>query len=469
MTLTARRIFFSILTLHVFLLSIRSVDDPDIWWHLKTGQYILHGLSVPRTDIYSYTAAGNEWIAHEWLSETLMYIVYNLSGWIGLIVLSSLITAAVFLFLARHTEAPAQIVLVVAIISGFAALGVLRNPRPRQATFLFTAVAFVMLRRYVRGGDAKCLWLLPVLMVFWVNLHAGFPLALLLILIAVVSLILDRKASRARQLILVLAVCLVAVMVNPNGAKMFAYPFATQFSSVQASAITEWNAPDFHARNALPLLVLILVIIGVLGLSKKTASWFDLLSLILACFVSLRSLRHVSFLSVVSIPILAEHSWHWLSSTGYGERIRHETVPRKKLMPAVLVLTVVIVHLPAIWQTIRRPVNLVQEPVRAVRFLEENNLPNNVFSTYEWNDYLIWSAPSRKVFIDGRADMYGDEFLAAYVRLYNQSDNWEAAFQRFGVRTAMIEASSPLTSQMRNKPDWLEVYRDDQAIIFTKK
>src|SRR5882672_3408607 len=140
MTLTARRIFFSILTLQVFLLLIRPVDDPDIWWHLKTGQYILHGLSVPRTDIYSYTAAGNEWIAHEWLSETLMYIVYNLSGWIGLIVLSSLITAAVFLFLARHSEAPAQIVLVVAIISGFAALGVLRNPRPRQATFLFTAV-----------------------------------------------------------------------------------------------------------------------------------------------------------------------------------------------------------------------------------------------------------------------------------------------------------------------------------------
>jgi hypothetical protein len=468
MALTARRIFFTVLVLHIFLSLIRPIDDPDIWWHLKTGQHIIHTLRVPRTDIYSYTAAGKEWIAHEWLSQTLMYITYSLSGWIGLIVFSSLVTAAIVLYLARHCDAPPQIVLVVAIISEAAALVVLRNPRPRLATLLFTAVVFIMLRTYIRD-ERKRLWLLPIVIAFWVNLHAGYPLGLLLILLAAGALVLDRNPGRARHVLLVFALCVVAVTVNPQGVKMFAYPFATQFSSVQASAISEWNAPDFNALDALPFLFLILTIIAVLGLSKKSVSWFDLLCLMLACFLSLRSKRHVSVLSVISIPILAEHSWHWLASTGYGERIRTETDSRKKLMPALLVLTVVIVHLPAVLPTIRNPVSLVREPVRAVRFLEESNLPNNVFSTYEWNDYLIWNAPSRRVFIDGRADMYGDEFLAAFVRLYPEGDNWETIFERFGVRTVMIEVSSPVAALIRNKADWSEVYQDDQAIIFTKK
>jgi hypothetical protein len=468
MALTARRIFLTVLVLHIFLSLIRPIDDPDIWWHLKTGQHIIQTLSVPRTDIYSYTAFGKEWIAHEWLSQAVMYSIYALSGWIGLIVLSSLVTAAIFLYLAHHCDAPGQIVVVIAVISEAAALVVLRNPRPRLATLLFTAVVFVSLRTYVQGGT-KRLWVLPVVIALWVNLHAGYPLGLLLILLAAGALALDRNPGRARHVIIVFALCVVAVMANPQGVKMFAYPFATQFSSVQASAISEWNAPDFNAGDTLPFLLLVLTIIAVLGLSKKRVSWFDLLSLMLACFLSLRSKRHVSVLSVISIPILAEHAWHWLASTRYGERMRTETDSRKKLMPALLILTVAVVHLPAVLHTIRNPVSLVREPVRAVSFLEAHNLPNNVFSTYEWNDYLIWNAPSRPVFIDGRADMYGDEFLSAYVRLYDEGANWESIFERFGVRTVMIEVTSPLASLIRNDGGWFEVYRDDQAIIFSKK
>lgn len=467
MSLTARRIFLTVLVLHIFLSLIRPIDDPDIWWHLKTGQHIIHTLRVPRTDIYSYTAAGKEWIAHEWLSQALMYIVYTLSGWIGLIVLSSLITTAIILYLARHCEAPAQIVVVVAVISEAASLVVLRNPRPRLATLLFTSAVFVMLRTYIRD-DPKRLWLLPVAIAFWVNLHAGYPLGLLLILLAAGALVLDQEPTRARHVMLVFALCVVAVTINPQGVKMFAYPFATQFSSVQASAISEWNAPDFNSLDSLPFLFLVLTIIAVLGLSRKSVSWFDLMSLMLACFLSLRSKRHVSVLSVISIPILAEHSWNRLASTGYGERIRTETESRKKLMPALLIFSVAAVHLPAVLTTFRNPVSLAREPVRAVRFLEENNLPNNVFSTYEWNDYLIWNTP-RPVFIDGRADMYGDDFLSDYVRLYDEGNNWERTFERFGVRTVMIEVTSPLASLIRNNGGWFEVYRDDQAIIFTKK
>lgn len=466
--LTPQRVCYTVLGLHLFLVLIRPVNDPDIWWHLRTGQHIFQTFSVPRTDIYSFTVFGKQWVAHEWLSEATMYGIYHLWGWIGLIAISSLITAAIFFYVAGQCKAPPQIVLLVTVASQAATLVVLRDPRPRLATLLFSAVFFVMLRAYVRD-DGKRLWVLPVLTIAWVNLHAGYPLGLALILLAGMSIVLDGNRRRLLHLALVFALCLVAITMNPHGVRMFAYPFQTQYSPVQMAVITEWNAPNFRENDTLPFLFLILGIVGVLGLSKKKISWFDLLSLIFACFLSLRSKRHVSFLSLVSIPVLAEHSWNWISSTPYGQRITAGGVTRERLLPALLVLTVVAVHLPAVFQTIRSPVNLSEKPVAAARSLEEQNLKNNVFSKYEWNDYLIWTVPSRKVFIDGRADLYGDEFLMEFILLYTEGSNWEAIFERFGVNTAIVEPSSRLPSLIKQNPAWSEVYNDGQAMIFVRK
>ena len=463
--LTARRVCYVVLGLHLFLVLIRPINDPDIWWHLRTGQYICQTVSIPRTDVYSFTAFGKPWIAHEWLSQTAMYGIYYLSGWVGLIVVSALVTAAVYFFVARHSEAPAQIVLLATVASQAAALVVLRDPRPRLATLLFSAVFFVVLRDYVRDGER--LWVLPILTIGWVNLHAGYPVGLVLILLAGIALILAGNRERLHHLALVFGLCLVVLSVNPYGVRMYAYPFETQYSAVQMSVITEWNAPDFREADTLPFLFLIVGIIAVLGLSKKKLAWFDLLSLMLACILSLRSKRHVSLLSLISIPILAEHSWNWIASTSYGQRMTNDS--QERLLPVLLILGVIVVHFPGVLQTVRSPVNLTEKPVAAVRFLEAQNLKNNVFSEYEWNDYLIWTAPSRRVFIDGRADMYGDEFLSQFVGLYGEGRNWEAVFDRFAVNTIMIESSSRLASLIRKNAAWSEVYDDGQAMILIRK
>src|SRR5215468_9954709 len=147
--LTTKRVCYAILGLHAFLVLIRPINDPDIWWHLRTGQYIRENLSIPRVDIYSFTVVGKPWIAHEWLSELFMYETFHIGSWLGLIVISSLITAAVFLFVANKCDAPPQIVLLAAVGAQAAALVVLRDPRPRLATLALSAVFFIKLRSYV--------------------------------------------------------------------------------------------------------------------------------------------------------------------------------------------------------------------------------------------------------------------------------------------------------------------------------
>jgi hypothetical protein len=467
--LNPRRVLYTALGLHLFLVLVRSINDPDIWWHLRTGQHILHTFSIPRADIYSFTNFGKQWIPHEWLSEVLMYAAYRSLGWIGLIALSSILTAAVFFYVGRHCKAPPQIVVLCVVVAQAASLVVLTDPRPRLATLAFSAYFFITLRDYIANNEPKMLWPLPVVMVLWVNLHAGYPLGFVLILLGVVVLTLQGNYKSLRHLAVILILCLAAVLINPHGARMFSYPFETQFSAVQMSVISEWNAPDFREPDTLPFLILILSMLGALGLSRKRISNYDLFALLFACFIALRSRRHVSVLSLIAIPILAEHLWHWVSSTQYGQRLLNRPDSNEKLLPILLVVMVIVLHFPTVYRTIKNPVNLAEKPVAATTFLQQQSLPDNVFSKYEWNDYLIWNAPSRKVYIDGRADMYGDEFLQKFIGLYMEGTNWESELDRFGVRTIVVEPSSRLAQLVKQNPIWMEVYRDPQAVIFVKK
>src|ERR1044072_5921205 len=96
--LTFRKVFPIGLLSMVFVLAVRqSVSiDPDLWWHLKAGQQMIDTRSVPHTDDYSFTKQGSEWVAHEWLSEVLMAVIYRFSGLVGLVTIFSLIIVIAF-------------------------------------------------------------------------------------------------------------------------------------------------------------------------------------------------------------------------------------------------------------------------------------------------------------------------------------------------------------------------------------
>ena len=460
---TRRSLAISMLGLHLVLVLVRPINDPDLWWHLRNGQEIVRAHSIPRSDTYSFTAFGKPWVAHEWLSDITMYAIYYLSGWTGLVLVLALMSAAVFLFVAYYCKAGLPVVILAVLISNAAALVVLREPRPRLGTLILSATFFIILRNYVIVGKSRAVWWLPILMAIWVNLHAGYPLGFIFLAISVITLSVSENRQHAKYLGTIVGLCLIAVLLNPHGARMFFYPFETQFSAAQMSLINEWLAPNFKDPQTLPFLVLILVVIVVLGVSRKRISAFDLLCLITGLVMALRSYRHVSVLSIVAIPVLAEHAWDWISPENRAVRIL------ERFVPILLVVVVIFGDLGGVYRTIKEPVNLSDDPVAATQFLEEKKLPDNVFSKYEWNDYLIWNAPSRKVFIDGRADMYGDEFLAEFFSLYTEGKDWEKTFRDAGVRTAMLEPASRLAVLIRQSGEWSEVYNDGKAVIFIRK
>ncbi|MDT8306810.1 MAG: hypothetical protein RRC07_12810, partial [Anaerolineae bacterium] len=66
--MTTRRLFEALFALALFVVAVRKTVDPDLWWHLRTGEYILNN-GLPRTDVFSFTVPDHRWITHEWLSQ----------------------------------------------------------------------------------------------------------------------------------------------------------------------------------------------------------------------------------------------------------------------------------------------------------------------------------------------------------------------------------------------------------------
>src|SRR6266496_1138806 len=233
---SSRALLGSVFLLVIFAAAAQPVTDPDFWWHLKTGQYIIATKTIPHTDIFSNLRFGSEWVTHEWLSEVFIYSVFHALGYSGLIVVFSiLITAAFWIAYQRCRKRGVHpYVAGLALLLGAGATMPTWGVRPQMFSLLFASVFISFLDRYLRREEMPSIWWLVPLMILWVNMHAGFALGLVLIALAVVGLLLDwfllRDDSfteawrRTRRLFGLLIICVAAVCLNPNGARLFSYP-----------------------------------------------------------------------------------------------------------------------------------------------------------------------------------------------------------------------------------------------------
>lgn len=490
--LSARRLLVFTLLAMVFMLAARPITDPDFWWHLRTGRLIVETRAIPRADVFSATFAGREWVAHEWLSEVVMYAAHLAFGYGGLVVLFALvITAAMWLaygLCARRAGHPhvAGLALLLGALTASPTWGV----RPQMFTFLFASLFLVILDGHVSGNRRGRLWWLVPLSAVWANMHAGFAMGFALIALTAAGLFLDAWLGagegrepiwrRVRPLTLVFAACAAAASLNPNGPRLFLYPFETLTSGAMMKYIEEWHSPDFHQPMFLPLAVMLFATFAAMALSRGRVRPGALLLLVATGYGALRSGRNVPFFALAAMPLLAEHAWGWLARQGWG---RNLAAPEKRAAGREAVLKVLLnvsllVAVPLAVGLLRvQRVAAAQAadearnfPAAAVEFVRGQRPPQPIYHEYGWGGYMIWKLyPDYRVYIDGRADVYGDAFLEEFLDTHTGGANWRAALDKAGVRTVVVAADIPLASLLRMDVSWDKVYEDEQAVIFVRR
>jgi hypothetical protein len=517
--LSARRLLVFVLMSVVFTLAARPVIDPDFWWHLRAGKLIWETRAVPHADVFSATFAGHEWVAHEWLSEVLMFLVQQSLGYAGLVVCFALVISAAMWVAYRRCAAAAHHPHVAgfALLLGALAASPTWGARPQMFSFLFAAVFLAVLDAHAAGRSRRAVWWLVPLTALWANMHAGFALGLALIALTIAGVVLDSwlgdgtrarriegdveevddegrgvggdaacagKGSgwsalwrRARALVYVFAACVLAVALNPNGVRLYLYPFETLTSRAMMKYINEWFSPDFHEPMFQPLAILLFATFALMILSRARVRPSSLLLLAATGYAALRSGRNVPFFALAAMPLLAEHGWEWLKRQSWGARLaRPERLDGAGLK--VLLNVLLFVAAPLALAFIRVGQVAAREaadesrnfPVAAVRFMRENSLPQPVFNEYGWGGYMIWKLyPDYRVYIDGRADVYGDQYLEEFLRAHDGVGDWRAPLERWRVRTVFVGPDAPLASLLRQDAAWRVAFEDGQAVIFVRE
>ncbi len=468
--LNTRRLATLILFVAIFVMAVREATDSDMWWHLATGRYILEHHIIPRYDVFSYTVPHHRWFTHEWLTQVAMYSLYHLGGKAALILATSATVTAAFALVYGQCEGRPYVAIFTVLV-GAVASAVTWGPRPQMLNILLAALFTTLLERY-RRGDRRVLWAFPPLTALWVNLHSGFFLGLGLLGAVLVgeggTFLLRRSTSRTlsaprwRGLALVLFLCLLAVLLNPNGYRMLLYPFDTLGSQAMQTYIQEWASPSFHRPEYWPFALLLLGGAAALILSRRSVNLTDLLLFLGFGFAGLLSARHIPLFAVVAVPVVSR-------ALGRG-RVSASRHPGMIFLNWAILLLLIFVA--GLWITDvleqDQQVEVARYPVAALDYIRSHGLADrHIYNSYNWGGYLIWEG--LPVFIDGRADVYGDAFMDEYVLAYQLRGDWRVPLEKYGVDYVLIESRASFARLLEETSEWEGVYRDDVATVFVRR
>ncbi len=474
--------------LAVFAMAARVSVDTDTWWHLRAGQWIVEHRSVPQTDQFSYTRYEESWQYPGWLVEVPLFTLFQAGGPGALNLWTAGMVTLAFLFL-WHTLTGGPFLRAFTLVLAATASAVYWAARPYLVTFVLAAVFLWILEEY-RWRNVDRLWWLPVLMIPWVNSHGGFVIGVILWGVyfanALVAWVgsrlrisrLESPTGAVRRLLLIGALLLAAILINPSGMAMYTYAFKTVGIGALQDYIQEWQSPNFHLLHVQPFAWLLLLTFGVVGASRRRLALTDFLLFSGFAYMGLLAGRNVALFALAAPIVLTRHAAPLLAvlgrKLGYRGFDTAAAAPGKMryLNWAVLVLVVLAVSIKSLSvmpSSVNEAAFRQGLPVDAVEYLRRVKPPGRLFNSYNWGGYLVWALPEYPVFIDGRTDLYTDEVIDQWLQVMRAEPGWQQILADYGIRLIMIEQDSLLDKVLEAEGVQELIYEDDLAVIYQLK
>lgn len=479
-------VFVSLLIVLAFTSGHGLLFDGDTGYHIKTGELILRTWQVPTQDPYSFHYPPLKWTAHEWLAGVIMAIVFRLTGLTGIVLGFAFLLALTHWLLYRALRDRSNDIFLCMLVTLLATASSATHwlARPHVFSLLLTLGWYHYLDRFQSRGDVSLRYL-PIMMLFWVNLHGGFVFGLILLTIYLggnfLYMLVDdpvdfqEHARKVKKLSAILLASIVACLFNPYGPEILWFPFRLTSDRFIMDRVIEFLSPNFH--DTLPFKYMFLGTIGVLAVSRRTLTLIELVLVLLLSYMALYSVRHVSLFAIVIAPILLRSCENLL--TQLPARFVHAYKARIDNLRAIdaevkgyfwpIFSCLLIVGLAAL-EVLQYRFSENRFPVAAVEFLKKEKISGNMFNNDEFGDYVIFAAwPSYRVFMDGRSDMYGERFGSAYFRVAQAQRGWKEVLKEHNISWVFFDTDSPLTAALLEQSDWQVVYSDRVATIFVEK
>ena len=436
--------------------SVGLFSDGDTSWHLAAGRLILESWSIPDTDPFSYTFKGRPWVAHEWLAEVLMAAAFAAGSWSGLALLFGVAMGILLLIIGlelrrwlalRHMIIVLVPVLLVLVPFTLARPHVLAWP-------LLAGWTLLMLRAREAGRAPPLPWAL--LMIVWANLHGSFLMGLVLSAVFALEALVheaDRRRAFTGWGVLGAAAGLCALL-TPHGIHGFLFPL--QVSAMKSlPLIYEWRrtdpADDWFFVTALVAMLLLLLV------RRPRMSPVRLVLLAALIYLSIAHLRHQAVLAILAPLLLA-------GPLGREEAEQRLGLPRIAAMFALAMLVLAAVRLPVPF--VRE--DSESQPIAAIERLPAELRGRRVLNTYGFGGPLIMAGI--EPYIDGRADMYGDDFKFEHQRIVDgDAQAFASAVRRWGISWTTLTPDEELVGVLDKMPGWRRLYADRWAVVHVRE
>jgi hypothetical protein len=485
--LEPRVVFLGVLLAALSRQFVQPVTDTDFWWHLADGRWIIEHGRLPGYDLYTHTATGHAWVLQEWLSEIVLYGLWQVGGPALISLFFGAVGLAGMYLLWRTADrgpgGPLPFVIVgLGLFLGALAGAEIWTPRFQMWDFLFSCLLLYWLDGWVRGRSRALAWF-PLVAVLWTNLHAGFLIGAIFLGIGLVALVVRgwlrfgaEAWPRARGLALILVATLLAALINPYAIGIYGYSLGTVLSPGIQGFITEWQSPNFHDFVNRPYELMILLV--AVGFALRRPALHELLLVTFTLALSLQSVRHVALFVAAATPVLIRsYSAGWEE---WSRRLEWRLpAPRRSLpLAAVGALALVAVAARIGLDLASQPaVTRATFPVAAADWLsahpEVGGSDARMFNSYYWGGYLIYRFypdPRRRVFVFGEAYLVGDRVIADYADVEFVGPAWRDLLDRYRVTYVVDPAGGPLDRQLAEAGSgWTAVYRDRQAVIYVRE
>jgi hypothetical protein len=491
----ARNIFVIFGGLFIFFMALRQACDPDMGWHLKDGEYLVqNNFQAAKTDIFSYTMPDFPLIMHEWVTDSIMWLIYSKLGIFSLSVFFALITTAAFVLVSFGLSAKREYKIIAAILGVIASVPIL-GVRPQMLNLLGLALVIFIIFRFRENNKTKIIYFLPLILFLWVNLHGGFAVGIFFLglflgieIIKNILLLLVTKFGRVKlfnkikeklfsgviawkyiyKLSIFSLLSFISTFINPYGWRVYIEVFTTIFDKYAKENIGEWLPVTISNPMGIQFFIYIILLVILLAFSFRKIDWSYLIICAVFAYLGFSSWRHMPVFLIVSIPL-----WVNIVEAITGEELVF--LVKKKWFLASMGLIVAVTIFQG-YQRINSAMNVEQisklgnYPLKAVQYLKENKLEGNMFNEYNWGGFLIWQYPEKKTFIDGRMPSWkmGEvRILERFNNIMRYEDGWEKKLDEYDISFVLI-GNNPFNQAAYRSIGWTEAYSDELSVVFLR-
>ncbi|MBC7558811.1 MAG: hypothetical protein H7270_05520 [Dermatophilaceae bacterium] len=430
-------------------LGIRPVSDPDAWWHLRAGAYVLSDWRFSGPDPW-VPFSSRPFVLTQWLPEVIAEQGYQLFGlpavaWLRCAAMLALISSLVWACRQAADAVPA----IMAALAGLIGTGGSLSERPQLVSFVLLAVTVGAW--WKTAGDLRPRWWLAPMTFLWACSHGLWGVGALIGVVVIAGLALDRRLDRraAARLLAVPVLSVLAAALTPVGPRLLLTPL--EVSSNAAQFVQEWQPTD--ARDIFAAITLSMIALALLPWVRGTSArpWWQIALAGTAVVCTLAMFRTIPIGSIIAAPLLASALQE---QRGHAEtRLSRRSTSRW----VGLVTAAAIVAMPISAAVAQRPSGWPEGLRRQLGAIPAKTVVLNDFTAGGW---LLWAAPKLTPVIDLRSEIYSADYVRDYKHAEEVRPGWQSFLDRTKPRYALLKTQAPLSAALREKLGWTTVGTD---------